>query len=79
MESNASPNISRTSDSFSTVEPIVHGVHWDALRVTWRLMVIAYDRNRFHSPKVTPLTNLAEVTVQGLCYYNSNALGWHNR
>ena len=22
--------------------------------------------------------NLAEVTVQGLCNYNSNAWGWHN-
>ena len=27
---------------------------------------------------VTPLTNPAEVTDQGLYYCNSNAWGWHN-
>ena len=34
---------------------------------------------KFHPPKVTQLTNLVEVTVQGLCYSNSNAWEWHNR
>ena len=29
-------------------------------------------------PKVTLLTNHAEVIVQGLCYCNSKAWGWHN-
>ena len=33
---------------------------------------------QFHPPKVTPLTNLSEGTVQRLCYYNSNAWGWQN-
>ena len=33
---------------------------------------------QFHPLKVTPLSNLAKVTDQGLCYCNSNACGWHN-
>ena len=28
--------------------------------------------------KVTPLTNLDEVTAQGLCYCNSDPWGWQN-
>ena len=35
-------------------------------------------RIQFHPPKVTLLTNLAEVTLQGLCYCISNVCGWHN-
>ena len=31
---------------------------------------------QFHPPKVTPLTNLAKVTDQRLCYCNSDAWGW---
>ena len=37
LESNVTPNITRSSDSFSTVPPIVNGVTGDALRMTWRL------------------------------------------
>ena len=37
LESNVTPNITRSSDSFSTVPPIVNG---DALCVTWSLSVI---------------------------------------
>ena len=33
---------------------------------------------QFHPPKVTPLTNHAKVTDQGLCHRNSDAWGWHN-
>ena len=33
---------------------------------------------KFHPAKVTPLTNPAKVTDQGLCYRNSDARGWHN-
>ena len=33
---------------------------------------------KFYPTKVTPLTNLAEVALQGLCYCNSNARGWNN-
>ena len=41
--------------------------------------ILNLTRIQFHPPKVTPLTNLAEVTVQGLCYRNSSAWGWQNR
>ena len=34
--------------------------------------------NQLHPPKVTPLTNPAKITDQGLCYCNSDAWGWHN-
>ena len=33
---------------------------------------------QFHPPKVTPLTNPAKVTDQGLCYCNFDDRGWHN-
>ena len=39
---------------------------------------LGLTRIQFHSPKVTPLTNPANVMDQGLCYCNSNALEWHN-
>ena len=40
---------------------------------------LSLTRIQFHSPKVTPLTNLHEVTAQGLCFCNSNAWGWHKQ
>ena len=36
---------------------------------------LSLTRCQFHSPKVTPLTNPAEVKAQLLCYCNSNAWG----
>ena len=36
---------------------------------------LGLTRIQFRSPKVTPLTNTAKVTDQGLCYCNSNAWG----
>ena len=33
---------------------------------------------QFHPPKVTPFTNPAKVTDQGLCYCNYDARGWYN-
>ena len=39
---------------------------------------LGLTRIQFHPPKVTPLTNPANVTDQGLCYCNSDAWGWHN-
>ena len=51
----------------------------DALCVTWRLSYsLRLTRSQFHPQKVTPLTNLHEVTAQGLCCCNSNTWGWHN-
>ena len=39
---------------------------------------LGLTRNKFHPLKVTPPTNPAKVTDQGLFYRNSNAKGWHN-
>ena len=36
------------------------------------VIVLVLTRIQFHSSKVTPLTDLGEVTLQGLCYCNSN-------
>ena len=62
-----------SSDLFSTVLPIfdvcqrvsiLHGLETVILMV-----LLAFN---FHSTKVTPLANTAEVMDQGLCYCNSN-------
>ena len=39
---------------------------------------LSLTRIQIDSIKVTPLTNPAEVTNQGLCYCNSNYWGWHD-
>ena len=39
---------------------------------------LGLTRIQFHPPKVTPLTDPAKVTDQGLCYCISDAWGWHN-
>ena len=79
FESNVTHKVTRSSDSFSIVPPIVNG--------GWLGMHCARPREyhsigltliQFHPPKVTPLTNRAMVTDQGLCYCNSDAWGWHN-
>ena len=44
----------------------------------WDYHSIGLTRIQFHPPNVTPLTNPAKVTDQGLCYCNSDAWGWHN-
>ena len=66
------PNITRSSDSFSTVPPIVSRVTGDALCVTWRLSYFQFYSHSISSPKITPLTNLAVVMVEGFCYCNTN-------
>ena len=38
---------------------------------------LSLTRIKFHPPKVSPLTNPAKVTDQGLCYRNSDPWGWH--
>ena len=50
----------------------------DALCVTWRQSLSWSYSIQFHSINVTPLTNPAEITDQGLCYCNSNAWQRHN-
>ena len=71
MESNVTPNTSRSSDSFSTVQPVVNGGDWGP--GPWDYHSLSLTRIQFHPPKVTILTNLAMVAVQRLCYCNSNA------
>ena len=39
---------------------------------------LGLTRIQFHTPKVTPLTNPAKVTDQGLGHCNSDAWGWHH-
>ena len=74
LESNVTPNISRSSDSYCTVPPIVNGGDWGCTVRHLETIMIRdlVTRIQFLS-QVTPLTNLPEVTVQGLCYCNSNA------
>ena len=79
LESNVTPNITRSSDYFSTVPPIVHAGDWGYIvRDRGDYHSLSLARIQFHPPKVTPLNNLHEVTSQGLCYCNSKAWGWHN-
>ena len=44
----------------------------------WDYQSLGHTRIQFHPRKVTPLTNPAKVTDQGLYYCNSDAWGWHN-
>ena len=65
LESNVTPNIKRSSDSFSTVLPIVNGGDWGCtVRDINTIIVLVL----FCSPKVISLTNPAQVTDQGLCH-----------
>ena len=68
FESNVTPKTTRSSDSFSTVPPIINGgtlgMHC-ARPQDYRSLGLTSIQ--FHPPKVTPLTNPAKVTDQGLC------------
>ena len=62
MESSVTPNITRSSDSFRTVPPIVNGGDWGCIvRDMEIIIVLGLTRVQFHPPKVTPRTNLNEV------------------
>ena len=67
LEPNVTPNITRSSDSFSTVPPIVIW-GWQRMHFAWLgdYHSLGLTRIQFHSPKVTPFTNPAKVTDQGL-------------
>ena len=72
FESNVTPKITRSSHSFSTVgDALWLGMHCARPRDYHSLGLC---RMQFHPPKVTPLTNPAKVTDQGLCYYFWEAL-----
>ena len=78
LELNVTPNITRSLDSLSTVPPIINGGDWGCIVRDLETIIVLVSRIQFHSPKVTPLTNPAKVTDQGLCDCNSNAWGCHN-
>ena len=76
LESNVTLNISRSSDSFSTVPSMVNG-GWLGMHCAWPgdYHSLGLTRIQFHQPKVTPRIHSDDVTVQGLCYCNSSAWG----
>ena len=57
---------------------LLMGVTEGAFCMTRNYHSLGLTRIEFYFPKVTSLTDPAEVTAQGLCYCNSNACGWHN-
>ena len=82
LESNVTPNITRSSDSFSTVPPIVNGGDWGCINCAWpgNYHNLGLTRNQFHSQKVTPLTRLTlprSSMRDSATVYNSTAWGWH--
>ena len=78
LESNVSPNISRSSDSFSTVPSMVNGGDWVCivrdLETIIVLVLLAFN----FTPQRSPRIHSDEVTVQGLSYHNSSSWVWHN-
>ena len=70
------PKITRSSESFSTVPSIVNGGDWGCNVRDYHSLGLS--RIQFHPQKVTPLTNPAKDTDQGLCYCNPDAWGWPN-
>ena len=70
-------NISWSSDSFSTVQPLVNGGDWGCIARDLETIIVLVLLAFNFVPKRS-LTNLVEVTDQGLCYCNSNACLWHN-
>ena len=78
LESNVTPNIWRSSDSFSTVPPTVNAGDWGCI-VRYLVLVFLVFNLIPQRTHCSVLTNFAEVTVQGLCYCNSDAWGWPNR
>ena len=78
MESNVTPNISRSSDFFSTVPPSVNMGDWGCIVLdleTIVLVLLAFNlipQRSHHS-----LTLSRSRIRQGLCYCISNARKWH--
>ena len=59
LESDVTLNITRSSDSFSTVPPIVNGGDWGCIVRDFETIIVLVLLAQFHPPKVTPLTNPA--------------------
>ena len=80
MESNVAPNITRSSDSFSTVPPMVNGGDWGCivrdLETIIVLVLLAFNfipQRSHHSPTL-PRSRIRLSATS--CY--SNAWGWNN-
>ena len=70
LESNVTPNITRLSDSFSTVPPTVNGGYWGCI-----VRDLDFITQRSHRSLTLPrsqIRNSASVTL-------TPAWGWHNR
>ena len=79
LESNVTPNITRSSDSFSTVPPIVAGGDGGCiLRNLETIIVLVLLAFNFTYQRSHHSLTLPKVSDQGLCYCNSNAWGWYN-
>ena len=78
FESNVTPKITRSSDSFSTVPPIVNGGDWgyivSDLVTIGVLVLLAFNfiPQRSHHSLTLPRSRTRD------CYSNSDAWGWHN-
>ena len=81
FESNVTPKITRSSDSFSTVPQIVIGGDWRwgcivrDLETIIVLVLLSFNfiPHRSHHSLTLPMSGDYVV-----CYCNSDALGWHN-
>ena len=75
-----STNTTRSSDSFSSVRPIVNGDDWGCivshLETIIVLFLLAFNfiRNRSHHSLTLPRSGIRASA----CYCISNAWGWHN-
>ena len=78
LESNVTPNMTRLSDSFSTVPPIVNGCDCWCIVCDLEIIILSLTYIQLHPTKVTPCTDLDGVMAHGLCYSNSDTFGWHN-
>ena len=69
LESNATPSILKSTDSFSTVSSIVNRSNYGCIVCDLETIIysLSLARIEFHPAKVTPPTNFAEGTVQELC------------
>ena len=71
---NVTPNITRSSDSFCTVPPIVNAGDLECIVHDLKTMIVLVTRIQFHPLKVTLLTHLDGVTAQRLCYSHSKGI-----
>ena len=79
LESNATQNISRSSDSFSTVLPIVNGGDWECIVRDLAFMNCALLPFNFISQRSHHSLTLPRSRFRDRAIYLYNARGRHNR